>query len=481
MAITATFYNFSKKKNSTKRPTGGTNRSIYLKDPCSVLNPVIELSSSSPVNFNYCYISTFGRYYFISDWISDHGLWRANCTLDPLASWRGTILDSTQFVLRSASEVNSFIEDTIYPVTSNSDISSKHLPAGTVGNIFNMSNAHYVLAVSNSDNVGKINGVQYLYCSQSDINQILAEVLNDNSSYWGTGSVEAGFGITNAVMRSIVNPLSYIGSAYMLPFSIASTHLTPVSSLKVGSWNLPFTGSLSAIKDTNYVYSETYDLVLDQHPQCYGTGAFHGTYLNNYPYSQYFIYAGPFGIIRLDNSVLMDTYLLNDVKMNIACDYKGKAVCTIYRNSDGSIIAKAYADVAVPITLTQSKNDILEYVGTASGGIGAASSLNPASIIANSANMASSIDKILPKTEVTGYAGSNVQVFEEWRLQEEFHLISTNDESAVNILGKPLMEMRQISDLSGYCQCADVWLDIEGYDSEYDMITSLMQSGFYIE
>ena len=447
MAITATFYNFSKKKNSTKRPTGGTNKSIYLKDPCSVLNPVIELSTSSPVNFNYCYISTFGRYYFISDWISDHGMWRAYCTIDPLASWRGTILDSTQFVLRSASEVNSFIEDTIYPVTARTDIRNKFLKNWR-GEVFDDSDSTYILGVSNSDSAGKINGVQYLACSQSDMNQIINFILNDNSSYWGTGSVEAGFGITNAVMRSIVNPLSYIGSSYVVPFTIPNSRLAPVTGLKVGSWVLDPSISLHAIAYEGYVYEDIFQINLDKHPQNYGVGSFHGDYLNNYPYSQYFIYAGPFGIIRLDNSVLMDINLASDLYCRILSDFHGKAVCYIYEAdpNDSShrsmlkIVAKSYADVSIPITLTQSKNDILEFIG-----------------------------------------GSLVQVFEPWQLQEEFHLISTNDESAVNILGKPLMEMRQISDLSGYCQCADVWLDIEGYDSEYDMITSLMQSGFYIE
>ena len=35
--------NFNKRKNSTKRPSGGTEISVSLKNPCSVENPQIEV------------------------------------------------------------------------------------------------------------------------------------------------------------------------------------------------------------------------------------------------------------------------------------------------------------------------------------------------------------------------------------------------------------------------------------------------------
>ena len=94
MAITATFYTFSKRKNSTGRPSGGSSNNIYIKDPSSVLNPQIMLETSNPTAYNYCYIPTFDRYYFISDWISDHGMWQANCVVDVLASWKNSINSS---------------------------------------------------------------------------------------------------------------------------------------------------------------------------------------------------------------------------------------------------------------------------------------------------------------------------------------------------------------------------------------------------
>ena len=58
--------NFNKRKNSTKQPSGGTEISVSLKNPCSVENPQIEVVGI-PDSANYFYIADFGRYYFRSD------------------------------------------------------------------------------------------------------------------------------------------------------------------------------------------------------------------------------------------------------------------------------------------------------------------------------------------------------------------------------------------------------------------------------
>ena len=72
--MTIEFFNFSKKKNSTKQPTTGSGTQytgVELKDDCSILNPVIKVRVAgipvptvAPVNtFNYAYIAKFQRYY----------------------------------------------------------------------------------------------------------------------------------------------------------------------------------------------------------------------------------------------------------------------------------------------------------------------------------------------------------------------------------------------------------------------------------
>ena len=52
---------FSKRSNSTKRPTAGTVKTVVLKDPCDIKNPTFILESAAN-DFNY--VEAFGNYYY---------------------------------------------------------------------------------------------------------------------------------------------------------------------------------------------------------------------------------------------------------------------------------------------------------------------------------------------------------------------------------------------------------------------------------
>ena len=98
MALTATFYNFSKRINSTKVPAiAGTDFSIVLKMPTSRKNPNFRLTSGT-FDFNYCKFE--GRYYFIDDVVSvREDLWDVTCRMDVLGTYRSEILSTTAYVL----------------------------------------------------------------------------------------------------------------------------------------------------------------------------------------------------------------------------------------------------------------------------------------------------------------------------------------------------------------------------------------------
>ena len=64
-----------------------------LKSDCSVINPSVLVNAENPSEYNYCYIEAFNRYYFISDITSvRNGLWRIDCSVDVLMSYRNEIL-----------------------------------------------------------------------------------------------------------------------------------------------------------------------------------------------------------------------------------------------------------------------------------------------------------------------------------------------------------------------------------------------------
>ena len=59
--------NFTKKRNSTLQPTGGTSKTVHLKEQTSIEKPSFILAEPMP---NYNYVQAFGNYYFVTDIIN---------------------------------------------------------------------------------------------------------------------------------------------------------------------------------------------------------------------------------------------------------------------------------------------------------------------------------------------------------------------------------------------------------------------------
>ena len=108
MSFTVDLYEFQKRHNSTRRPSGGTVPfSGVLREGSSLITPTIgfefasdasPMSNSWNLHFNYAYIDKFKRYYWITDWAYEGGLWYATMKVDVLASYRPQILAADAFV-----------------------------------------------------------------------------------------------------------------------------------------------------------------------------------------------------------------------------------------------------------------------------------------------------------------------------------------------------------------------------------------------
>lgn len=480
MAISVTFYNFTKKKNSTKQPTGqGTTFSCVLKEPCTILNPVIELQTSSPVTYNYCLITAFdSRYYYVDDWESDHGRWIAHLTVDALASWRASILNSSQYVVRSGSNVNPYVQDSLYPMTSKRSFDVEDL-----GSFFNKDNEKYILSVSNMDDTSgsKINGLQYMIFNKTQMVNLMAVLLSQD--YFGLGSVETAFGITFAVLRSICNPLAYIGNAYILPFTPQQGDTVTLNNVRVGWWTLSnYQGTRPAAISSSVnriLYSSTKQITINKHPQI---GLSSRIYLNYAPYVHRTLYAGCFGNISLDDNVIAQLLGSNSsitINCKVDVDYLGHAILYLIEPTSGVIIERRECNVAIPVPLTQSKSDptgAIDSVVGASVGAAVGGSL-PLGI---TSGVKDAVDSIIPKMQTIGSQGSMIDIYENWTFQSEYRYIS-DDNSAANLEGNALCETKTLNSLSGYCLVDKPVLSIAGYGPEHEEIISYMSGGFFIE
>ena len=88
------YVNSSEKQAINKTISSGETLTGALRDESSVINPSFLIQHANPTGYNYCYISEFGRYYFITDIVSVRtNLWRVNCTVDVLMSFKTQILN----------------------------------------------------------------------------------------------------------------------------------------------------------------------------------------------------------------------------------------------------------------------------------------------------------------------------------------------------------------------------------------------------
>lgn len=73
----------------------------------SVLNPVIRFRTRTPVFFNYAYIESLKRYYFVSELQQDGDICTVSLQVDVLMTYKDKILNSTATLIKGE-EVNKY-------------------------------------------------------------------------------------------------------------------------------------------------------------------------------------------------------------------------------------------------------------------------------------------------------------------------------------------------------------------------------------
>lgn len=457
------FYTFAKRINSTKQPTGtGTEYDVIIKRGSSVINPTIELDAglaTSPAALNYAYISDWGRYYFVSDWVFNERLWTAKLTVDPLASFKTSIGAYSGYVLRSASAYDGDIIDTLYPaltkVTTTKNGTSQD-PSWDV----DFSGGSYVIGIMGKNN-GQNGGAITYYKADSSAMRNLCNYLLDWSNYNVTD-------IEEDLFKAVCNPLQYVVSCMWLPFSPSNTN----GNCFVGWWDLSSAGLHPLTSGMDYTRSMSF--TVPKHPKA----STRGNYLNAAPFSKYLLFAGPFGAIPIDTAYLLGQSTLNAYLKVDCVTGSGKL---IIEDSSGNHLEEHFAQVGVPIQMGQNilnqgavsgvTGGVMNTIGSALGGNPLGMLVSGLETIGNAAALSQSV----PST--VGGNGSNTFI-NDWSLMGKFLDIADADNTS---RGRPLCEARTLSTLTGYILCSDADPEIACTDSEDALIRGYLNGGFYYE
>lgn len=489
MAFTAIFLPFAKRENSTLQPavsplpTGAVSLSVSLKDNTSIINPTLQVynqANFNPSNLNYCYISKFGRYYFVNDWTYSVGVWEASCSSDPLASFKTEISGLTKYVIRSASMETPSIVDDFYPSLAWQP--DYYTDTATFGWSRNFTGGSFVLGLVNNDAQG-IGAVSYYYVSYGNLRDFLTYMMKDITSSWSADFT----GLTDALYRSIYDPFQYVKSCMFFPFSIWGTSSIESSStpLKFGN----YTSSINAfriVRDSSDWYEDdaTLDLPI-------GWLSLKGKE-RSHPFAHLYLVCNPWGIIELDpqdftNSTQIKVYIYPDL-------VSGDCFLKVYKivGSTEQFITQRAAKVSIDIPLSSTTVDAK---GLLAGGAGIAGGLASTALGVVTGNPLSAVGGVLATAGgVIGAAasmapslsGSIGQTFNGIRaLDGDLMLIYQNTyfapENAAEF-GHPLYDTQTLSSLSGYIKCADGDCEINGATlQEMQAISGFLTNGFYLE
>lgn len=508
------FYEYSKKNNSTVLPTQqqysvSVTESCVLKDRSSILNPILQFNFDSSMQdaihgYNYCYIPKWARYYYINNWVYDHGLWIAYLSVDVLTSWRSRLLENGAYILRSASAYNPDVMDSTYPAKYHTSTTAEpNFVANTADSPFRAgsNSGSYVLGIIAPNS---ITGVKYYALQTNSMARLMNAMLNDISVYNISTSE-----ITQDLQKALVNPFQYIVSIVWIPYTF--TNSAPQHTVNVGFWSFTDNNMNAYVIDvlTDYI-TFTGSLAIPRHPRV----SDYGNYLNLAPYSHYTFGMYPFGMFNLDSNDLAGfTTLDYHIQVDMAT---GKGILTLSTLGSANAILRTEAQVGVPIPTANIRVDYANYkTGLIAGGLEVigdygqnlkdsweqfksnASALfsgnfdeiqpifdnAPTAQVAD--NIASASQASMTKAQIIGYQGTMSGYYVDAVIVNRVFLsaqfLYPVDQDYLR-KGRPLCKIRQLGTLSGFCLCGNADITIMGATaSELNAIKQFMLSGFFIE
>lgn len=464
----AIFYQFAKRTNSTKRPSGGQEFGIDLKAPCNIIDPEIKIASQSdPTGYNYCYLPTFSRYYWVKNWTYANGLWAASLTVDTLASYRDQIGNSTEYVTRSSAQYDGTISDGLYPASAKVQSVTTAFQGGFAETI---SGGFFVIGFI-AKNANSVGAVTYVVMTSGNAKKLSAKLLTD-VSYLSIDNTE----ISDSLTKVLFNPYQYIVSCNYFPFDIAkiTAHLPLVSSVDVGWWSIDVPCWI--LGEDNNKLTKSVSVSIPKHPQAGSRGG----YCNASPYTDYTIFLQPFGVIPLDASKLWGAVT---VSIQYMVDlFTGDSILRIFTNTN-QLVHETTAKLGVPIQLSNIAFDIpsgggLLQTGIAAafGGLQAALSGGSFSDVGNgilNAAQASNAD-----VASKGATGSTIAFDSVPYMVARFKIL-TDDNNTDH--GRPLCKRVQISTIPGYIMVDDPDIALTATAEEIDSVKSYMKNGFFYE
>lgn len=465
------FWTFSKRYNSTKRPTTESESVDFVyKDVTDMHNPILEVKVDVQA-YNYAKI---GNLYFYVESVQtiSRNVWQVQLKIDLLASYKSSIQSGSAMVLYSASiRDDNIIDDRIIPLptytTSQTDFYPDNISIGGTYFIRVMGKKIDVEAGYNC-------GLTPVYMMNSTaLKSFIDGVTVDN--------------VWDSVKDYFTNAMEGFIECYWLPFNVLGHYATgEVASVKVGGATI----DCGAYVVTNVL--SNFSPISEE----IAIPWFYDDFRNNEPYSALYFFTPWTGLIKLNAS---DFYGLDKMTVTYALDiFNGdltfnlkagtRIVATISGNAKINLpLSQATINVSGMIAggaataggvgyatgaamfMKSPKMAIASGIATAVGGLFGGISSAAQNQVVSKGNMSGSVNAVtlMGNTPCTLYVVAQDTVVDP-----------INNAS---IVGYPLGAVSPLNRFSGFVQTSGASISAPAYESELLAINKLLDGGVYLE
>ena len=451
---------FHKDVNSTKHPVDSNEEyedyDCVLTEPTSLMNP--EIIVNTHIHPSFARIESFSRYYYVTDVIYEgQRRTRIQLTEDVLSTYRTQIRASTQYVVRAESTFDGDLVDSFYPTKTNP--SAQDSAANVNPFKSKLAEGCYVVGIisSNASNVGAI----AYYCFSPHQFGQLKQFLMGDPEWMFSGITE----MSQALFKSIISPFDYIASVKWFPFAPFGVE---VKQIEYGWWKLPVT--------CNYIATGTHvkyyyvGIPLLHHPQ-----RARGSFTESRPYTDIMLDWPAAGEIPIDGGKLVNCDTLS---LHIFVDtVSGEAQMNIV--ADGPVTNKPVQTVNFTVGMSIQLSQInVDGVGAINGLVGGVASAFTKNIGGAISGIASAAESLIPQQESISQNGNLAKYEKEPYLHYYFYSIA---DEAPHLNGRPLMQDKVLSSLSGYIKTENAHFEMAKLLPENEKIESYMNGGIYLE
>lgn len=457
------YKNFSKRKNSTKRPVGGSLLPCKLKEETSLEHPtfIIRMQENFE-SINYVY--AMGHYYFVDDTIIlDDNRISLQCSQDVLATFKDDIINSSQYIAYASSNYNSTMFDSRCTMTGRTKFSrvSNGIPHGS-------DTGMYIITVLNDANNPTFTST-YLITQQNL--GILSNELMDTNIDWAN-FFHASFDYINAIV-----------SCKWIPFTFSADELahTSYGYVRIGTHNTSAEG-ISLGSDAYFRFKGYFDVPFE-----------YNDFRKLSPFTELSLFIPYYGTVNIPNIYFAtEPNVLSRLWYWYSLDLFTGDVSISIDHVEGEV-AGTYQilnfNVGVDVPIAQMRSNVTGIMSDVGSIVGNTASIFAGNYVGGTVGAVASMVNLGMDTQnpITSFKG-NMQGRSMSKIYTMMALnvitkLTIEPSSYANVIGRPIAECRKIGSFveGSYVQTENASINIAGRTSDSDTINSMLDSGIYLE